>query len=345
VADPRASQGLRAGEAAGEGARRAAAVLIGLGGEVAAQVFRQLDETTIRQLALGARELKRSPDLVGSALEGFIQGMESVGGEAAAGDGLLREIATRALGPEAAQRAFEGVQAPEPHDDAMGAVAQADTEALAMILAREQPQTVALVLGSLEQGRAAALLKSLPERLTPHVLRRLASLESVAPEVLQEVGQALQSELRQSDSGGASRRVDGKAAAVSLLRRQPPSRQTEVVNEIEKDDPELAGDLRAKLFTFEDLSSLSDRDIQTFIREIDTARLTTALKGASSAVSEKILKNMSSRAAEMLRDEIAASGPMRLSVVEEVQAELVKTAFALAEQGRITLVGPSDKMV
>jgi flagellar motor switch protein FliG len=339
------SQGGRGGEAAGDGARRAAAVLVGLGAECAGQVFRQLDEATIRQLALGARELKRNPNMVMEALDGFIKAMENLVGDAAAGDGVLREIATRALGPEAAQRAFDDVVTPDKTDDAMGAVAEADTEALAMILAREQPQTVALILASLDPQRAGALLKSLPERLTPHVLRRLATLESVAPEVLQEVGQALQSELRASDSGAATKKVDGKAAAVSLLRRCAPSRQTEVVNEIEKDDPELANELRGKLFTFEDLVSLSDRDIQTFIREIDTARLTTALKGASNAVTDKILKNMSSRAAEMLKDEIAASGPMRLAVVEEVQAELVKTAFALGEQGRITLVGPADKMV
>ena len=176
------------------------------------------------------------------------------------------------------------------------------------------------------------------------MLRRLATLESVAPEVLREVGQALQSELRASDGGG-SRRVDGKAAAVALLRRCPAAQQTEVVGEIEKDDPELATELRAKLFTFEDLVNLTDRDIQTFIREIDTARLAVALKGASPSVTDKVLKNMSSRAAEMLKDEIAAMGPVRLAAVEEAQSELVKTAFALAEQGRITLVGPADKMV
>ena len=329
---------------AGPGAQRAAAVLLGLGRESAAQVFRLLDESTIRQIALGARELRKSPQLVERALENYVSAMDSLHGDAAASDGLLREIASRALGPEAARRAFEGVSAPPPVDEMLGPVAQADAEALAMILAREQPQTVALVLGSLEQTRAGMVLKLLPDRFRPQVLRRLATLESVAPEVLREVGQALQAELR-SASGGASRRVDGKAAAVAMLRRVPAAQQTEVVAEIEKDDPELATELRTKLFTFEDLINLTDRDVQTFIREIDTGRLGVALKGSSPAVSDKIFKNMSSRAAEMMRDEIAAMGPMRLAAVEEAQGELVKTAFGLAEQGRITLVGPADKMV
>jgi flagellar motor switch protein FliG len=331
-------------EDSGPGAQRAAAVLLGLGRDSAAAVFRLLDEATIRQIALGARELRKSPQLVERALESYVEAMDSLHGDAAASDGLLREIASRALGPEAARRAFEGVSQAPPVDEMLGAVAQADAEALSMILAREQPQTVALVLGSLEQGRAGMVLKLLPDRMRPQVLRRLATLESVAPEVLREVGQALQAELR-SASGGTSRRVDGKAAAVAMLRRVPAAQQTEVVAEIEKDDPELATELRAKLFTFEDLVNLTDRDVQTFIREIDTGRLAVALKGSSPAVSDKIFKNMSSRAAEMMRDEIAAMGPMRLAAVEEAQGELVKTAFGLAEQGRVTLVGPADKMV
>jgi flagellar motor switch protein FliG len=213
-----------------------------------------------------------------------------------------------------------------------------------MVLGREQPQTIALVLGSIDEARAGSILKLLPDAIRPQVLRRLATLESVAPEVLKEVGEALQAELL-SSAGGSSRRVDGRAAAVAMLRKVPAAQQTEVVSEIEKEDPELAAELRSKLFTFEDIGNLNDRDIQTFIREIDTSRLAVALKGSSPTVADKVLKNMSSRAAEMMRDEISAMGPLRLAAVEEAQGELVKIAFNLVEQGRITLVGPSDKMV
>jgi flagellar motor switch protein FliG len=130
-----------------------------------------------------------------------------------------------------------------------------------------------------------------------------------------------------------------------LLRRCPAAQQTEVVQEIEKDDPDLAADLRTKLFTFEDLANLSDRDLQSLIREIDMGQLGVALKGASVAVKEKLLKNMSSRAAQMLDDDINAMGPVKLAAVEAAQAELVKIAFSLAEQGRIVIVGPADKML
>jgi flagellar motor switch protein FliG len=331
------------GEPAGEGAQRAAAVLLGIGPELAAQIFRMLDEGAVRRIALGARELRRNPTFVTGALKVFVDAMTTVGGDVAAGDGMLRDVATRALGPEAARRAFDGVAAPPP-DDGLGSIAHADAESLAMILGREQPQTIALVLASLAPAKSAALIKLLPDRLRPPVLRRLATLESVAPEIMREVGQALTSELRTSAVGEA-RRVDGKAAAIELLRRVPATQQSEVVAEIEKDDPDLANELRGKLFTFEDLSNLSDRDVQTLLRDVNTSRLAVALKGATPGVRDKILRNMSSRAAQMLNDEIAGLGPMRLSAVEEAQGELVKAAFALAEQGRITIVGPADRML
>jgi flagellar motor switch protein FliG len=329
---------------AGPGTQRAAALLLGLGPELAAAVFQHLDEGTVRAIAIGARNIRRSPNAVPQALGSFVDSLDTVGGDAATGDGVLREIASQVLGADMARRAFDGVAPPPLADEVLGPVALADPEALAMILAREQPQTVALVLGAMEPARAGMVLKLIPEAQRPQILRRLATLEAVAPEVLREVGNALSIELRAAVSSGM-RRFDGKGAAVELLRRTPAAQQSEAVQEIEKDDPELAAELRTKLFTFQDLTNLSDRDVQTFLREVDTSRLAVALKGAATNVKDKILKNMSSRAAQMLSDDISAMGPVKLADVELAQSELVKIAFTLAEQGRITVVGPADKMV
>ncbi len=331
-------------EVSGPGAFRAAAVLLGLGPEVALEIFKLLDEATVRRIALGAKELRRSPAAVPGALEVFVKAMGTTEADAVAADGALRDIAERALGVDVARRAFDGVIPPPPPDDALGPIANADPEALALVLSREQPQTAALVLGTLDAGRATAVMKAIPEAQKPHILRRLATLDMVAPEVLREVAMALSSDLAASLSVGA-KRVDGKGAAVALLRRCPASQQSEVMTEIEKEDPDLAAELRTKLFTFEDLANLSDRDVQTMIREVDMNQLGIALKGATEAVKDKILKNMSGRAAQMLADDIAAMGPVKLSSVEGAQAELVKVAFSLAEQGRITIVGPADKML
>jgi flagellar motor switch protein FliG len=304
-----------------------------------------MNEAEVRDIARGAKELRQeSPQSVAQALKAFVEAMEKVGGDMASGEDLLRDAASRALGNDAGQRAFDGVVPAPPPDEFLGAIARADSESVAMVLMREQPQTVALVLSALGTEKAAAVMEHLPEAQRSSVLRRMATVESVAPEMLKEVGEALTIELRAIAAGGI-RKVDGKTVAVELLRRQAAQQQGEVVSQIERDDPALAAELRSKLFTFEDLGSFSDRDVQTLLKEVQMDRLGLALKGASPAVKNRILKNMSTRAAEMLADDLAAMGPVRLNIVEKAQAEVTQVAQELAVKGRITIVRPADKMV
>ncbi|MGC4120526.1 MAG: flagellar motor switch protein FliG [Myxococcales bacterium] len=327
------------------GAVRAAAVLLGLGPDVAAEVFRQFAEADVRRVAAGAKELRGAdPATVTAALQAFVDAMSHVGADVLAGDDVLREVATKALGGDVAKRAFDGTVPPPPRDEMLGPVSQADPEALAMVLSREQPQTIALVLSSIDPDRAASTMEHLPEEQRSFVLRRMAAVESVAPEVLREVGQALATELQTVVAGGV-RKVDGKSVALEVLRRSSSEQQRDVVAQIEKDDPTLASELRSKLFTFADLINLTDRDVQQLLKEVDSAQLKVALKGVSEALRDKILHNMSTRAAEMLADDLASLGPVKLSAVEAAQAEIVKSALELAEAGRVTLVRPTDKML
>jgi flagellar motor switch protein FliG len=332
--------------AIGPGARRAAAVLLGLGPEVAGAVFRHLGEDEVRRIARGARELRsaREPEAVPAALSSFVEAFERLGTDVAAGDELLREVAARALGPDVVRRAFDGVKPPPEPDEVLGPVAQADPEALAMVLAREQPQTVALVLSAIDPDRSAAVMEHLPEEMRPAILRRMATVESVAPEVLREVGQALSQELKALVAGGM-RAVDGKAVALRILRQTPSTQQGEIVEEIEKDDPALAAELRSRLFTFDDILLIPDRDVQTLLRELDMSQLTVALRGATLEVKEKFLRNLSTRAAQLLADDLAAMGPVRLATVEAAQAEVVRTALELTRSGQITILRPADKVL
>jgi flagellar motor switch protein FliG len=332
-------------EPAGPGSLKAAAVLLGIGPDTAAAIFRQLAEGELRRVALGAKNLRRTPTTtVPEALDAFIAAMQSVGGDAAAGDDVLRDIAAKALGADAARRAFDGVMPPPPPDEVLGPVSQADPESLAMVLHREQPQTIALVLSSLDSWRAAAVVEHLSDKLRPDVLRRMTTIESVAPEILREVGQALSAELKALVAGGM-RKVDGKTTALEILRRSDPEEQAAVIAEIEKDDPNLAAELRGRLFTFSDLVVLADRDLQVLLREIEGNKLVLALRGATAEVRQKFLANLSSRAAEMLADDLAAMGPVKLSMVEAAQTEIAKTAQDLAQQGRITIVSGSEKLL
>ncbi len=327
------------------GSIRAAAVLVGLGREVATEVFKLLDENEARRVAMGARELRRSaPEVLGDALKSFCESMEGARGDLAGGDALLREVARSALGPEMAHRAFDGVAAPPPSDEVLGPIAEADPESLAMVLSRELPQTVALVLSAMPSDKAGAVIGFIPEAMRPGIIRRMATVESVAPEVLREVRAALTTELQAVVAEGM-RRVDGKTAALDVLRRTAAPQQLEVLNSIAKDDPQLAAELRAKLFTFEDVARLTDRDIQALLKEADSAQLPLALKGASEEVRAKVLKNMSTRAAQMLGDDLAAMGPVKLSTVEEAQGAMTRLALELAEKGRITIISATDKMV
>ncbi len=330
----------------GVGARKAAALLLGLGAEAAAAVFRQLSESDVRQIALGAKDLKRSTgSTVPDALKDFVDAMEKVGGDTPAGEEMLRDIATNVLGADASKRLFGSEFRVTPGvDELLSTTAATEPEALAMVLAREQPQTVALVLSSLEPDRAVAVMEHLPETNKPQIVRRMAVVESVAPEVLREVRTALTSELNALVAEGM-RKVDGRKAALEILRRAPTAQQSQVLEWIGRDDPNLAAELKTKLFTFDDLSRLGDRDIQALLKEIDTAQLTTALKGSTEEVKDKFLRNMSSRAAQMLADDLQAMGPVRLQVVEEAQGNVCKVALELAEKGKLTIVRATDKMV
>lgn len=330
----------------GTGARKAAALLLGMGPEAAASVFRQLTEADVRQIALGAKDLKRvNAAAVPDALKEYVDSMERVGGDSHAGEEMLRDVASNVLGAEASKRLFGGQQAVTPGvDELLSTMSATEPEALAMVLAREQPQTVALVLSSLDPDRAVAVMEHMPETNKAQIVRRMAMVESVAPEVLREVRSALTSELNALVSEGM-RKVDGRKAALEILRRGSTAQQGQVLEWIGRDDPNLAAELKTKLFTFEDLSRLGDRDIQAMMKEIDTTQLTTALKGSTEEVKEKFLRNMSTRAAQMLGDDLQAMGPVRLQVVEEAQGNICKIALELAEKGKITVVRATDKMV
>jgi flagellar motor switch protein FliG len=323
------------------GVSRAAALLVALGPEASAEIFRQLDEAQLRLLANGANAIRRSGSgAVQQAVDVFLGEMESAGGEAAAGAEALREAATLAFGEDLARRVFDD----ELTGDVLSQVAQADPDALAMVLSHEQPQTVALMLSALDAPRATAVVERMPERQRADILRRMAGIDAVAPEVLHEIATALAKELRALAAGGM-RKVNGRAIALAVLRRCPAQQQGELISEIERDNAQLASELRGRLFTFDDLKKLADRDLQVLLREIDGSKLVVALKAATPDLKAKFLSNLSARAAQMLEDDLAAAGPVKLSTVEAAQAEIAKQAQEAAQAGRITIVGAGETLL
>jgi flagellar motor switch protein FliG len=188
------------------------------------------------------------------------------------------------------------------------------------------------------------VLNSLPATSRPAILRAALAVNSIAPEVLDELVAGLTEQLRRLVKGGKQRKVDGKGAAIAMLRRLAGDAQREALEEIEKADAPLADELRGKLLSFEDIAALSRRDIQTFLSSVETKTLAMALKGAPQEVVDALLSNLSQRAGAAFREEMEMLGRVRLSQVDAAQAELIKTVLKLADEGRIQLTG-TEKML
>ena len=331
---------------AGEGALRCAAIVLALGPEVSRDILSHLSEDDMRSLAAGAKALRNEPpQAMSKALREFVDSLGGFETDMLAGDGLLKDLLAEALGIDVAERAFAEDRPPAPPDEILGPLLAAEPEDLALLLAHEKPQTVALLLSAMDPTKAIEIFERLPEENRGKIVQRVARVESVSPEVLEEVVAALMNELRSMGSRRGRRKLDGKAAAIEILRRIPAADQSAAMGEIEDQDQELAEDLRTKLFTFEDLVNLADKDIQALLKEVDVTQLTIGLKSATDAVKTKVLDNMSGRVAQMLLDDLENMGPVRLSDVEKAQEDLVRVVMTLAEDGRITIVSGNEKML
>ncbi|MFZ9887668.1 MAG: flagellar motor switch protein FliG [Myxococcota bacterium] len=320
---------------ASPGARRAAAVLLGLGPEVSRSILEHLDEMDVRALARGARALREeSPQLMGKALREFVDAMGGFGTDLLAGDGLLKDLVASALGVEAAERAFREEQV--VLDAIIEPLLDADLDDLGLVLSRERPQVIAPLVGAFDEDRAAKLLARLPSEKRGEVLRRLAVLKTVSEDVLADIVSAVVEQLALLKKG-ARRRLAGDESAVAILRKMPPAQQSLTLEEIAANDPDLAAELKSRLVTFEDVARLDDRDVQTLLKQVEVPRLTIALKGATEAAKQKILNNLSSRVATMLLDDLEVLGAVRLADIEEAHKEIAKVMLTLSEEGTINL--------
>ena len=216
---------------------------------------------------------------------------------------------------------------------------------VAGLLEGEHPQTVALVLSTQYIEHAAEILTHLPEEIRTDVAYRIAKIEKVSPVVLNRIEDALQREIGLV-TGAAQKQVGGMDAIVGILNHMKNNLDAEILEEMEESDPEMAEEIRKQMFTFENLIALDGRALQMILREVNNDSLTLALKTASEQMKDKIFANMSLRAADMIRDDLEAMGPVRLSEVELMQQSIVKIALKLEEEGKLVLgTGGGDELV
>ena len=245
-----------------------------------------------------------------------------------------RQALERAVGPRRAQEILDRVM----HTVSSGffMLKNVAPDQIAPFISQEHPQTIALILSQLESTQAAGIITHLPERLQADVAYRIATMENITPTVLKQIEESLSASLR--DILGGNKDVGGPKVVADMLNLTGSTIEKSVLDQMDAQDPEVAEAVRNLMFTFTDIVKLSDREIQSLLREVDQKDLVVALKGAEDELKTKILNNMSERVRTFINEEMEFQGPMRLSEVEEVQLRIVQQVRQLEEQGQITVV-------
>jgi flagellar motor switch protein FliG len=318
------------------GARKAAVFVLAVGDEIARELFTRLSEDEIRDLGDVARRLEDvSRAEVISVLEEFRQRFAGGHIPKKGVGSMFQLMMERALGEDRAHALFPQE---ETMDDPFDAVKTVDAGTLARLLEAEHAQTIAIVLDALSSDRAAKVLQKLDEARAPEIVWRLAHLGNVSDEVRRDVGKTFGAELLAMNlKTPDSDEENSEERTVGLVKALPTEFANNLLTLLEARDAEFAKDLKSKLFTFDDLVGLDSRSMQRLLRELDTKSLAIAMKGSSTGVSDLIFGSMSSRAAEMLKDDIDAMGPTRLADVEAAQKTVVEAAIRLETDGVITI--------
>ncbi len=320
------------------GLENAAILLMSLGEEDAAAVFKHLEPKEVQRLGETIAKMKSiSREKVESVLEQFSTVASEQSILVADTDAYVKNVLTRALGDDKAKLLTDRIL---QSNDAAGieTLKWMDAGAVAELLRNEHPQIVAAILVHLDQDQAGPVLRALPERMRNEVLIRIASQGGIQPNAMRDLNEVMSKVLR---SGGEMRRASrgGVKTAAEIINLLGGPIETSVLDYIREADAELAQKIMDNMFTFDDLNRLDDKGFQALLKEVQSESLVVALKGASAEVRDKIFKNMSSRAAETLKEDLESRGPVRLSEVEAEQKEVLKIVRRLADEGQIVLGG------
>ncbi len=325
------------------GLRKAAILLVQLGRDRAAKILARLPEPMVEDLTA---EIVRLRDVRGEDADHVMREVhESVMSAGTAGRGgmeLARQLLAQGLGAERADEIMERLGATLAEMPFEG-MRKADARQLLSFLADEHPQTIALVLAHLSPGQSAVVLSGFDQKLQGEVAFRIASMERASPDVIRLVERELDRRMSTVLGPQEMSSVGGVAPLVAIINRADRTTERLILEGLESVDTELAEQVRAQMFIFEDITSLDDKSIQLILRNVESGDLALALKGVKTEVREKVLRNLSTRAAENLVDEIDLLGAVRLSQVEEAQAKVVQEIRALEQGGQITIMRGGDE--
>lgn len=324
------------------GRQKAAIFLVSLGSDVSSEIFKHLREDEIEQLTFEIARLdKVEPDDKDRVLQEFQEMMMAQEFISQGGIDYARDILERALGTQKAidivNRLTSSLQV-RPFDF----IRRTDPSHLLNFIQGEHPQTIALILAYLDPQKAAQILAELPHNVQADVARRIAEMKRTSPDVLREVERVLERKLSTLASEDFTQ-AGGIDTVVEILNNVDRGTEKIIIEALEEEDPELAEEIKKRMFVFEDIVLLDDRSIQKVLREVDSQELAKALKGVDSEVQEKIFRNMSKRAASLLSEDMDFMGPIRLRDVEESQQKIVNIIRKLEDAGEIVVARTGEE--
>ena len=324
------------------GSERAAIFMMSLGEQKAAEVLKHMGPKEVQKIGTIMASLSNvSNEKVEMVLSDFVDVANKQSGVGVDSDEYIRNMLTSALGEEKAGGVIDRILLGK-NSKGLDSLKWMDPRAVAGVVQNEHPQIIAIVLSYLESEHAAEVLQHLPARAQSDVLMRIATLDGVAPAALQELNQVLESQFA-GNTGAKSSGVGGVKTAAGILNFMDSEAESAITEVITEQDAALAQDTQGQMFVFDNLLEVEDRGMQAILREVQSDQLIIALKGADDAIKEKIFSNMSSRAADMMREDLEAKGPVRLKDVEDAQKEVLSVAKRLADSGEITLGGKGEE--
>ena len=322
---------------------KAAIIISSLPEDVASEVLHHLDATEIERLSTCIAKMGTIPsEIVDKTINDFIQMAVQGAGAVSLGKEYAENLISKVLGVDKA-KAMVGKMSEGEGFRSLELLEELDPRTLTDLTRNEHPQTIALILSHLSPEKAGNVLTNLSEDLRAEVVLRISNLERVPPDVVSEVAEMLENEVK--SMGGVGHQLGGIKTVADILNQMDRAAESSILAKIEETDPKMADDIRQLMFIFDDLVLIDDRGIQEVLKEVSSDDLAKALKIASESVKEKIFKNMSERAVEMLNEDIEDMGPIRLSEVEKAQQVITQVALRLEEEGKIVVGGRGGEEV
>jgi flagellar motor switch protein FliG len=326
------------------GTERAAIFLMTLGEQTAADVLKHMGAKDVQRVGTAMAQLTNvSRDEVASVLTQFTRIAENQTSVGIGSDEYVRKVLINALGEDKAGGVIDRILLGRS-SKGLESLKWMEPRAIAEMIRLEHPQIVSIVLAYIDPDQAAEVLSHLPEWLRADVIMRIATLDGIQPSALSELDEIMEKQFA-GNAGGQSSSLGGPKVAANILNFMDGSSESSVMEHVKNVDEALGSRIQDLMFVFDNLIEVDDRGMQDLLREVPQDRLLLALKGADEALKQKIFRNMSQRAAEMLRDDLEAKGPVRLADVEAAQKEVLAIARRMADAGTLALGGKGEEYV